>query len=73
MEEKLEFQRQKSIREAEILALKEQERAKEQVQLDQEEGETNKMVKKMVADSQPGLTPITNLLSHFEGLYISIF
>lgn len=67
--EKLEIQKQNSIREAELVARKEQERAKEQVQLEVEESATNKIVKKMVTDSEKNLSPITNAISHFEGAY----
>ena len=57
-----------SATEEKLIARKEQEVAAQEVQLQQEEGKTRSLVKDMVDATDKSLTPITKVLSHFEGM-----
>lgn len=57
-----------SIKEAETVARKEQENAKEELQLQQEEAGRRKLVKKMMNETD--VKPITDVLQHMEGIFL---
>ena len=64
-----------NTRDLELLAKKQQEEAAEELQLQAEEGTRKKLVKKMITDSDPALSPITKVLVNVDGkmqrIYIS--
>lgn len=56
-----------SEKEATIISRKQQERDAEEINLQKEEAVTRKLIKKMVNESDPRLSHITEVLVHFEG------
>ena len=73
LKEKMEIHQKKRKDEAELIERKEKERAADEIRLQEEEGVTRKIVKKMVSESSPSLSPITKYLAHFEGFYYFFF
>ena len=70
--EKMENKRKNASIEAELIAKKKAEKAKEQLQLQKDEAHTRKLVDKMVSETDTSLSPVTSLLSHFEGIIFFI-
>lgn len=66
LKDKMEMNRIYAVQEAELAAKKAEEMAKEDHILQEEEGVTRKLVKKMV-DSNGSQSSVTNVLVRFEG------
>ena len=66
--ENLEIHRMKSIQDANFKAQKEKERMVEEINVQKEELERKKLVKKMVVESDKALVPITNVVVNLEGI-----
>lgn len=68
MGDRLQSFKKQAMEEAETIARKEQENAKEELAIQEEEGVRRKLMKKMVTESDKSLSPVTDVLSHFEGI-----
>lgn len=66
----MEFHHANATRQTELLARKKDEHAMQQKQIQEEEGARRSIVKNMVKETQHNLSPITDVLVHFEGMYI---
>ena len=68
LKKKLEFHKQNSIREANLLAKNQQEHAEQQIELEKEEGHRKAVMQKMLTINDEKFAPIQNFLVNLEGI-----
>ena len=70
---KLDFHKKNSIEEANLLAKKQQEQAKQEMELQKEEGHRKSVMQKMLNVSDETMAPIQNFLVNLEGMSLLTF
>ena len=69
LKKKLEFHKENSLQDSNLANLKEQERADEEKQLQQEEGIRRSLINNMVKDGDSKLNPVKKVLLNLEGTF----